>query len=176
MMDLHMKYGLAMDLPEDKRAGYYAQIVKALAGKANLFDRDKELLIFSAVQERSDAKPIMSQYSIPYEELDLLLLPAAVRTRPTFGDYGLISRLENAYVYADMASVGKLTKPEKASSDRSYEPEQAAAQLEEHVLADWTSSSLSPGESFYVLERQHVELAEGIARAYGCSIEWIFGA
>lgn len=79
MTGLQMKFGLAMDLPEDKRAGYYAQIVKALAGKASLFDRDKELLIFSTPQEREQAKPIMNQYSVPCEEFDLLLLPSTVR-------------------------------------------------------------------------------------------------
>ncbi|ALS21348.1 MULTISPECIES: hypothetical protein [Paenibacillus] len=172
MTGLQMKFGLAMDLPEDKRAGYYAQIVKALAGKASLFDRDKELLIFSTPQEREQAKPIMNQYSVPCEEFDLLLLPSTVRMSPSFEDYGFITRLENAYLYADMAVVCKLNKPEEPSS-RAYEPEQAAAQLEEHLLAYWSSDD--DGAAVYTLEKQHAELAEGIARAYGCSVEWICG-
>lgn len=171
MNEVQMKFGLAMDMPEDKRPGYYAQIVKALAGKASLFDRDKELLIFSTSQEREQAKPIMSQYSIPFEELDLLLLPSAVRISPSFDDYGFITRLENAYLYADMAVVCKLKRPE-VPSGRAYEPEQAAAQLEEHLLGYWNSNDNSG--TVYTLEKQHAELAEGIAHAYGCSLEWIY--
>ncbi|MBP1156298.1 MULTISPECIES: hypothetical protein [unclassified Paenibacillus] len=172
MRELQIKYGLAMDMPEDKRAGYYAQIVKALAGKASVFDRDKELLIFSTLLERDEAKPIMRQYNIPYEEMDLLLLPSGVRTHPSFDDYGFITRLENPYLYADMTVVCKLKKPEEPSG-RPYEPEQAEAQLEEHLLADWSSADESG--SVYTLEKQHAELAEGIARAYGCKIEWTYG-
>lgn len=172
MRGLQLKYGLAMDMPEDKRAGYYAQIVKALAGKASVFDRDKELLIFSTALERDEAKPIMNQYSIPYEEMDLLLLPSNVRTHPPFDDYGFITRLENAYLYADMIAVCQLKQTEEPSG-RPYEPLQAEAQLEEHLLADWGSGDESG--SVYFLEKQHAELAEGIARAYGCRIEWIYG-
>lgn len=172
MKELQLKFGLAMDMPEDKRAGYYAQIVKALAGKASLFDRDKELLIFSTSPEREQAKPIMNQYSIPYEELDLLLLPSSVRMSPSFDDHGFITRLDNTYLYADMTVVCKLKKLEKPSTGRSYEPEQAAAQLEEHLLAYWNTDD--DNGTVYTLEKQHAELAEGIARAYGCTVEWIY--
>lgn len=168
-----LKYAAALDIPEDKRAGYYAQIVKALAGKTALFDRDKELMIFSSPEELERLKPILEQYAIPSEELSVLLLPTPVTTYPAFGDYGFVSRLENVYLYAELVAVFRL----RAATDtngalgRAFEPQQAEAQLEEHLLADW----LEPGGgSAYAIEAQLAELAEGIARAYGGVAEWIY--
>ncbi|MCP1309141.1 hypothetical protein [Paenibacillus tyrfis] len=103
-----LKYAAALDLPEGKRAGYYAQIVKALAGKTALFDRDKELMIFSSPEELERLMPILEQYVIPSEELNVLLLPAPVTTYPAFGDYGFVSRLENVYLYAELVAVFRL--------------------------------------------------------------------
>ncbi|MCZ8511206.1 hypothetical protein O9H85_01875 [Paenibacillus filicis] len=163
------KYGLLMDLPEDKRAGYYAQIVKALAGRAALFDRDKELLIFSKPGERDDSLPIMQQYAIPYEETDLLLLPAEALLAPTFTDFGLVSRQEHPYVFADLAAVFRLAPA--PGSGRPSEPDQAFAQLQEHLLA-WYAGE-SEGIRYGVAESHHRELMERIAVAYGCEVSWV---
>lgn len=168
-----LKYAAALNMPEDKRAGYYAQIVKALAGKTTLFDRDKELMIFSSPEERDRLKPILEQYAIPSDELSVLLLPAPVTTYPTFGDYGFVSRLENVYLYAELVAVFRL----RAAADtngplgRAFEPQQAEAQLEEHLLAAWPEPG---GGSAFAIEAQLAELAEGIASAYGGVVEWIY--
>ncbi|KPV61187.1 hypothetical protein QJ48_01270 [Paenibacillus sp. A3] len=168
-----LKYAAALELPEDKRAGYYAQIVKALAGKTALFDRDKELMIFSSPEELERLKPILEQYAIPSEELSVLLLPAPVTTYPAFGDYGFVSRLENVYLYAELVAVFRL----RAAADkndplgRAFEPQQAEAQLEEHLLAAWPETG---GGSAFAIEAQLAELAEGIARAYCGVVEWIY--
>ncbi|MED4601130.1 hypothetical protein P9314_10490 [Paenibacillus validus] len=179
-MDFMLKYALAMHMPEGKRAGYYAQIVKALAERTSLFDRDKELLIFSSPEERSAAEPVMTQYAVPAEPIDLLLLPASLQARPTFTDFGFVSRLEQQpYLYADMAALFQLTHAPAAS--RSYEPASAAAQLDEHVLADWPAA-FDPdgkdgagddyGRTIFAIEAQHDRLVEAIAEAYGCAVQW----
>ncbi len=173
MTDPVLKYAAALDMPEDKRAGYYAQIVKALAGKTALFDRDKELLIFSSLEELERLRPILKQYAIPSEELGVLLLPAPVTTYPAFGDYGFVSRLDNVYLYADLVAVFRL----RAAADshgprlRVFEPRQAEAQLEEHLLAAWPQPE---GGTAFAIEAQLAELAEGIARAYGGVAVWIY--
>ncbi|MFB0845544.1 hypothetical protein [Paenibacillus oleatilyticus] len=168
-----LKYAAALDLPEDKRAGYYAQIVKALAEKTALFDRDKELMIFSSPEELGQLMPILEQYAVPFEELNVLLLPAPVTTYPAFGDYGFVSRLENVYLYAELVAVFRLrTAPDtNGALGRAFEPQQAEAQLEEHLLAAWPEPG---GGTAFAIEAQLVELAEGIARAYGGAVEWIY--
>ncbi|CAG7620435.1 hypothetical protein PAECIP111802_00667 [Paenibacillus allorhizosphaerae] len=169
-MDYIRKWALAMDLPEGKRAGYYAQIVKALAGKASLFDREKELLIFSSEAERNEAVPVMEQYAIPWEEMPLLLLPAPVTLYRTFSDFGFTSRLENVYVYADLVSLFYLEGAAAMSeSFRSAEPDAALAQLEEHLLA---ASQADADQVLYAIETQNQPLAERIAKAYGSSVRW----
>ncbi|WP_281888161.1 hypothetical protein [Paenibacillus sp. YYML68] len=175
-MTIVRTYALAMELPEGKRAGYYAQIVKALAQKAPVFDRDKELLIFAELEQRQAAEPIMEQYAVPAELLDLLLLPEAARLRPSFSDYGFTSLLQRHYVYADTVSAFRLraltdaTDTSPAATSRPPDPVSAAAQLEEHVLADWLEAN---GERCFAIERQHDVLAARIAMAYGCTVDWL---
>lgn len=158
-MILERKSGLLMDMPDDKRPGYYAQIVKALAAKSPLFDRDKELLIFNDPNERELAYPIMEQYKIAYEDMDLWLLPDSVKTRSGFTDYGFTSKSGNSYVYADTVYVFTLHE-----AGASAAPAQALMQLEEHLLA---SASLG-GDVYYVTDIQHDELMHRIAKAYSC--------
>ncbi|WP_010491880.1 hypothetical protein [Paenibacillus elgii] len=173
MTEPMLKYAAALDLPEDKRAGYYAQIVKALAGKTTLFDRDKELMIFSSPEELERLRPILVQYAVPSEELNVLLLPTPVTTYPAFGDYGFVSRLENVYLYADLVAVFRLRAAAEANGPlgRAFEPQQAEAQLDEHLLAAWPEPG---GGSAFAIEAQLAELAEGIARAYDGAVEWIY--
>lgn len=153
-----------MELPDGKLPGFYAQVIKALAAKAPLFDRDKELLIFSAQEEREAAYPIMEQYRIPYEAIDLLLLPAPVDAKPTLTDFGLISRSENVYVYHHSVCLFKLQAEGPDS-----EPDQAAQQMDEHLLARYSQD----GEIRFVAEAQSDELMIGIAKAFRCTVLFI---
>ena len=61
---MESKIGLLMDLPDNKVPGFYAQIVKALAGKVQLFDRDKEMLIVSDEEQKLAALAIMAHYKV----------------------------------------------------------------------------------------------------------------
>ncbi|SDC73332.1 hypothetical protein SAMN02799630_01327 [Paenibacillus sp. UNCCL117] len=169
-------YALDLSLPGGKRPGYYAQIIKALAERTTVSDRDKELLVFASAGDREAALPVMAQYAVPTEELDLLLLPNSFRPRPAFTDYGFRSRLERAYLYAATAVLFQL-QPAAGSDDsaagaaRSPEPRLAAAQLEEHLLGDWKA----PDEgTCFAMGAEHDELAVGIARAYGCTVHWLY--
>jgi hypothetical protein len=159
-MIIARKSALLMDMPEGKLPGFYAQIIKALASKAPLFDRDKELLIFNSPSERELAYPVMEQYKVPYENMELLLLPAASDYKSDFTDYGFISRSDNGYLYADSVYLFTLH-----SSGPNAEPVQALEQLEEHLLV---SSPHSAAEAYYATDAQHDELVHRIAKAYNC--------
>ena len=159
-----LKYGLCMELPYGKQPGFYAQIIKALAAKAPLFDRDKELLIFSEPQEREAAYDIMAQYKIPYENLELLMLPVNILTEPAFDDYGFVSRSEHSYVYKDNVTLFTLV-PDHSEA----EPALARLQIDEHLLASYKSEE----NTIYITDSQSDELMKGIARAYHCTIHFI---
>ncbi|WP_248926626.1 hypothetical protein [Paenibacillus hamazuiensis] len=160
---MERKYALLMNMPDNKLPGFYAQIVKALANKAPLFDRDKEMLIFSAEPDREAAIGIMQQYKIEHETLELLLLPAGTEMAPTFSDFGFVSRAEHIYVYAEQAALFRLV--EIAGG----EPAQALQQMDEHLLA----RCVIDGVPAYAVETHLLELMEGIAKAYGCGVEVI---
>ncbi|WP_235941408.1 hypothetical protein [Paenibacillus puerhi] len=166
-----LTYALDMALPGGKRPGYYAQIIKALAERATVFDRDKELFIFLSASDRESALPVMSQYNVPAEPIDLLLLPESFTPRPTFTDFGFVSRMERFYLYADTAVLFRLFPASPSSQGSFSNPVSAALQLEEHLLGHWVGAE---GQTAYAMESQHDELAVGIARAYGCSLEWLY--
>ncbi|WP_131014110.1 hypothetical protein [Paenibacillus thalictri] len=156
-------YALIMDLPDAKRPGFYAQIVKALAADAPPFDRDKDLLIYDEPLIRDEAGGIMNKYHVEYEELELILLDAGTELAPTFTDFGLVTRLEHAYVYADQILLFRLS--EGTEDNRRL----ALLQMEEHLQARSTRN----GESYYAVEAHLADLMSGIAKAYNCSIQLI---
>ncbi|GAA4858043.1 hypothetical protein GCM10023310_41510 [Paenibacillus vulneris] len=158
------KYGLSMELPEGKLPGFYAQIIKALAEKSPPFDRDKELLIFSTPGDREHAYGIMKQYKIPFDELDLLLLPEPASPEPAFTDYGFVSRSGHAYVYQDNVCLFTLE-----AEDPLAEPAPARQQMEEHLLAVCEDGK----NTLFITDCQSDELMSGIARAYRCTVNFI---
>jgi hypothetical protein len=159
---METKIGLLMDLPDDKVPGYYAQIVKALATKVQLFDRDKEMLIVSNEQEAQAALEIMAHYKVETETMELALLPEDGDVTKLWSDYGFESRAENLYFYR------KLICPFRFVADsRGSEQSQALLQMEEHLLARYTES----GHEVFVVDKQLEELMHGIAKAYRTQIE-----
>jgi hypothetical protein len=161
-MNTERKYALLIDMPEHKLPGFYAQVVKALANKASLFDRDKELLIFSSPAEREVAYPIMEQYKIPFEMMDLLMLPVAAALRPCFSDFGFTSRSDHTYIDTEIVYLFTLHCEQPDA-----EPSQAVEQLEEHLLASFTDE----GETYYVTDSPSDELVHRIAQAYRCKAQ-----
>lgn len=161
-----LKYGVDMQLPEGKRPGYYAQFVKALAAKVSIEDRDKELLVVSNETDRASVLELMDEYRFDYEEFELLQLPEGAEAAPLFDDYGFVSVSDNAYLYGHLCAVFKF-----APSGNGSEPAQALEQMEEHLLARFVVDHLS----HYAVDRTLVELMHGIARAYRCKLEFIYG-
>lgn len=156
---------MLMQLPEGKLPGFYAQIVKGIASKVQLFDRDKELLVLDNEKDKEAVASVLEHYATSYEELPLLLLPAGARLYPLFEDYGFTSRSERSFLYAEQASLFQLE-----NNSPEGEPAQALAQMEEHLLARCEQPGLG---LVYAVDSQLVELMDGIAKAYGCKTIWL---
>ncbi|WP_261305750.1 hypothetical protein [Paenibacillus andongensis] len=159
---MELKIGLMMDLPEGKIPGFYAQIVKALAGKVELFDRDKEMLIVSNEEQQLAALDVMAHFNIETNLMQLRLLPDDAELTDLFSDYGFTSRAEHNYLYDKLVVHFRFT----ADSPQA-EIDQAALQIEEHLLAQYQAQD----HTVYIVDRQLEELMHGIAKAYRCRIE-----
>jgi hypothetical protein len=160
-----IKYAVEMQLPQDKRPGFYAQIVKGIAEKTALWDRDKELLILNSEADRNAVVEVLEHYNVPCEFLELTLLPQSVELTPQFEDYGFSSRSEYHYAYSHLISIFQLIKGTAAESG----PDQALLQMEEHVLARYHDEH---GSKWYIVDNNFEELMEGIAKAYHCEVAW----
>lgn len=159
-----MKYGLEMRLPEGKRPGFYAQIVKGIAERTVLYDRHKELLIFNREEDLPAVSEFLSRYQIEADVCRLLSAPAdAVSGTDRFEDFAVVSREGNVYFDAAYVSAFRLTeqRPEAEAAP-------ALMQLKEHLIADVRESD----RIWRVIESQLAELADKLAAAYHCGIEW----
>jgi hypothetical protein len=156
------KIALMLDMPEGKLPGFYAQIVKGLAQRVSLFDRDKELLILNTKQDRDAVLELLEHYRIPSEEMQLLLLPSDSDLYPSFSDYGFTSRAERNYLYEHLVGTFRFSEVQTAQAH----PENALLQMEEHLIARY----LEDNTPIYAVDRQFKELMERIAHAYGCSV------
>lgn len=158
------KYGIDMHLPDGKRPGYYAQVVKALAD-IPLFDRDKETLIVSDETGLDAVIKLMKHYGFQYDELVLLLLPEQTTLRPSYTDYGFESRGGNRYLLEQLIALFRFVPTSEATASMSA----ALLQMEEHLIASYGTGD----ESVYVVDETFIELMHAIAKAYGCRIERI---
>ncbi len=157
-----LKIGLMLDMPTGKLPGFYAQIVKGLAQRVSLFDRDKELLVLNTPPDRDAVLELLKHYHIPSEEMQLLLLPEDSHLYPIFSDYGFTSRAENNYLYKHLVSTFQFSAGLTAASD----PQNALLQIEEHLIARFVEDE----HFIYAVDCQFNELMERIARAYGCVV------
>jgi hypothetical protein len=156
------KIALMLDMPEGKLPGFYAQIVKGLAQRVSLFDRDKELVVLNTIQDRDAVLELLEHYHIPSEEMQLLLLPSTSYLYPPFSDYGFTSRAERFYLYAHLVSTFRFSAMRTVQSNQ----ENALLQMEEHLIVRFLIDDVPT----YAVDRQFIELMERIAIAYGCSV------
>jgi hypothetical protein len=156
------KIALMLDMPEGKFPGFYAQIVKGLAQRVTLFDRDKELLVLNSIEERDAVLELLEHYHIPSEEMNLLLLPSDSDLYPLFSDYGFTSRAEHHYLYGHLVSIFRISE----SSNPLAEPSNALLQMHEHIIAQFLINAVP----YYAVDRQFIELMERIGAAYRCSV------
>jgi hypothetical protein len=164
-LELVHKTGLDIQLPEGKLPGFYAQIIKGIAQSAPLFDRYKELLILESEETLPLAIKVLEHYRVPSIRCDLLLLPeAGVEKEELYEDYVIVTRSDNHYVDLALIAVFCLhwAKPEA-------EPAPALLQLKEHLIGSINKVSAA---TLYLMDRQLMELAERIAKAYGCEVKW----
>jgi hypothetical protein len=158
------KIALLLDMPEGKLPGFYAQIVKGLAQRVTLFDRDKELLVLNTTQDREAVIELLQHYHIPSEEMQLLLLPSDSDLYASFTDYGFTSRAERHYLYDDLVSLFCFGESGLTQAD----PANALLQMQEHLVA----SFLIDDFVYYAVDSHLNELMERIALAYRCSIKF----
>jgi hypothetical protein len=164
-MTIQTKIGIVMSMPEGKLPGFYAQIVKALANRTQLFDRDKELLVVSAAHERDAVLDVMRRYKVDTEEMELVLLPEEAALTPLFEDFGFSTRMGNRYLYRDRVALFTL-RPDAPGA----EPAQALQQIGEYLIASIPSEAAAG--TIYAVDRQHDELMQRIAKAYHCRVEF----
>jgi len=162
-----IKFGIMMSLPDGKLPGFYAQIVKGLAAKVTLFDRDKEMLIVDTELDRDAVVELLIHYKVEYETMELTLLPEAAQVTGIFEDYGFTSRAGNSYLYNRLTLL--FTFDDRIEGSGQTERHMAVLQLEEHVIAKFDVD----GATLYAVDRQLDELIEGIAKAYRCNIRFL---
>jgi hypothetical protein len=156
-MNLERKVGLDMELPDGKIPGFYAQIVKGIAQHASLFDSNQDL---TAVIK------LLEHYRVPFERCELLLLPSeGLEQGHLFADYAIITRNENNFIDLTLTAVFILN-----ASKPDAEPAPALMQLEEHLIGKIVKDSVT----IHLLDRQLTELAERVATAYGCQVNWLY--
>ncbi|MEF3310376.1 hypothetical protein PV433_15920 [Paenibacillus sp. GYB004] len=158
------KYGVEVQLPKDTKPDEYAGFVQALANHVRLSDRDKELLIVDEQRECALLTELIEEYEFEYEPFELLKLPEKAEVTPLFEDYGFVSLSGGCYLYGHLCAVYRF-----AESDGLAETAQAVAQMEEHLIARFPYE----GSAHYAVDRSLNELMHGIAKAYGCRLQFV---
>ncbi|BBH21244.1 hypothetical protein Back11_25890 [Paenibacillus baekrokdamisoli] len=156
-------YSVELHLPADKLPGYYAQIIKGIADIVTLIDRHKTLLFVSSAADADAIETFVQHYKVNCERgLWLQLDDDWTINERTFTDYGLITREGNRFIDVALTAVVTISGDAPES-----ELEQALQQTDEHTLAQQTKD----GRRLLAVDRHHIELLEGIARAYHCHAE-----
>jgi len=166
------KIGLILTFPEGKKAGYYAQVVKAIAENVQLFDRDKELIVLSGAGDRDRATAVLDKYRIPAEEIGLMLLPEGTELPPAAEEYGFETRAGRTFLYEDRTA-GFVLGASAAAEGGASEADRRAAwmQLAEHVVLSFTADD---GRIVHVCEPHLKETVEGIASRYRVGAEFLW--
>jgi hypothetical protein len=153
--------GIQMTLPEGKLPGYYAQIIKRIADAAQLIDREKDLL-FTANEDTDAVLDVLNHYNVTAETGPWLLLdePDWEHSR-IWDDYALQTNRSNTLLDLSLTAVVSVHPLEDDS-----EPQLAELQLEEHRIASLQQKNCR----LIAIDRQLLQLAEGIASAYRCQV------
>ncbi|RKN86917.1 hypothetical protein [Paenibacillus ginsengarvi] len=161
-----LKYGVEALLPKDIAADDDTGYEEALAAAITPIDRDRELLIVNTAEERDTAIAVLERHGVEYEAFELLRLPGQAEATQLFPDYGFIAASGAAYAYGYLCAVFKL---ESAGADAG--PGQAEAQMSEHVIARFGAN----GQRLFLTDRSLNDLIRGIAKAYRCTVEFVYG-
>ena len=161
-----LKYGADLQPAEGKRPDDYAGFAEALAAKVNVSDRDRHMLIVDNERELEALATLLNEFRFDYEPFELLLLPEGAETTPLFPDYGFVSARGRAYAYGYLCAVFAFT-----GGGDGAEPAQAEEQMREHLVAVCEEG----GRTRYMADRALNGLMRGIAKAYNCKLEFLYG-
>jgi hypothetical protein len=161
-MNVAKKVALLIEATDETLPDLWSRFASKLVDRAPLFDHDNDLLIFSSLEECEAVQSEIEAYvQQSLETIPLFMLPASTDMRKEFTDYGFTSHSDRIYAYANDAYLFTLS-----SEGSTSQPEQAAEQMEEHLLASFCVNGLS----VYMTDSHSDELMQRIARAYRCSI------
>jgi hypothetical protein len=157
------KFAVIMQLPEGKLPGYYAQVIKALATKAHVYDRKKEILVIEKMNELSPIEQIMDQYNILYEVVPVLHIPNSAILTAHYEDFGFTTLSGNTFLFELSLIIFTLHHTQEDSDDYTM----AISQLDEHIVASFNLENIT----YYIAEKHLQDCFYGIAKAYQCMIK-----
>ncbi|MCA0171079.1 hypothetical protein [Bacillus sp. RAR_GA_16] len=156
MFQLNIVFGVEMKPPVDKLPGFIAQLVKKTAEIAKVLDRDKQLVILSTEEEANALQNYYQSKDVLEGFYPLIHLSPSSALKPSFTDYGFISQNNESYLYKEMVASFMIQKGDN------QQREMALLQMEEHLICK--------DENLFFIDRMHIELMEGIARAYNIEL------
>ncbi|WP_226656952.1 hypothetical protein [Pseudalkalibacillus hwajinpoensis] len=153
---MNIVFGVEMKPPVHKLPGFIAQLVKKTAEMAKVLDRDKQLVILSTREEANALQNYYQSKDVLEGFYPLIHLSQASELRSSFTDYGFTSQNNEHYLYKEMISYFMINKGDN------QQREMALLQMEEHLICK--------DENLFFIDRMHIELMEGIARAYNIEL------
>ncbi|MFC4305622.1 hypothetical protein [Cohnella boryungensis] len=140
------------------------ELFLGLAEAARPSDIHEELAVFDSELRLHQASLQLEQLGEPFGRIELLQLEeVGLQRGEAFHDYAIVTRNGRIYLDCCLSALFSLhtAKPGAESGP-------ALLQLEEHLIARTSCNGLP----LYAIDRQLADLAERIARAYGCGVEW----
>lgn len=159
-------YGIEMHVPVGKLPGFYAQVIHKIGDHVNVFDRDDLLFVVESEEDCEQLSTILEKSNMLGDRFELLYVPSSASLEQ-LQDIGFVSQNDRMYLYADRVSCFSFDLQTGSSQDRWA----ALEQLKEHVRGEIPGAD---GQSpLYILDSSMPDLAEGIAKAYQVSLQWL---
>ncbi|WP_139489987.1 hypothetical protein [Brevibacillus dissolubilis] len=161
---LERAYGLEMEIPSGKLPGFYAQMVHKIGDEVKVADRDQKLFIVDSEEELEKLSAVLTKYQALGERFELWRLPeGALGDRLT--DFGFESVNGRLYLYDHLVAFCRVDLNSGAANERVS----ALEQMKLNVL----SVLRGKNETVYVVDENHVELVESVAKRFDVQLEWI---
>lgn len=161
---LQNMYGIEMEISSGKLPGFYAQVIHKIGDQVELFDRDGQLMIVATSAQLQALAALLDSHGMAGEQFELLLLPDGTEM-DQLHDYGFISMLEHVFLYTERIAAFTLETTAGSDADRWA----ALEQMQEHIIHSLPEVA---NKTLHLIDKNHVELLEGIARAYQVRLNW----
>lgn len=131
----------------------------------SVLDHDSTIWFVNSREDADAIEAIAAAYNVVCDLGKWLFLnePGWHPNPQLFSDYGIVTQSGNHFLdsqHATVVSFSSLTQDAELAA--------ALEQASEHALAELTTED---GRKLVAVDRHHVELMEGIARAYHCYVE-----